>query len=98
MGCGCRVGTGGILIPQIRKFFVAMIEMDIENALEDERTVAIHGQAFRVERAFIEPEKDMVIFVGSCNGRRKAVRCNASVSDMQSVIMGDLSPLFACPP
>lgn len=75
-----------------------MIEMDIENALEDERAVTVNGQAIRVDRAFIEPEKDMVIFVGSSNGRRKAVRCNASASDMQSVIMGDLSPLFACPP
>ncbi len=77
--------------------FVAMIEMDIENALEDERTMAINGQAFRVDRAFIEPEKDVVIFVGSNNGKRKTVRCNVSVSDMQGVIMGDLSPLFVCP-
>ena len=77
--------------------FVAMIEMDIENALEDERTMAINGQAFRVDRAFIEPENDVVIFVGSSNGEKKTVRCNASVSDMQSVIMGDLSPLFVCP-
>ena len=97
MGCGCRVGTGGILIPQIRKLFVAMIEMDIENALEDERTMAINGQAFRVDRAFIEPENDVVIFVGSSNGKKKTVWCNVSVSDMQGVIMGDLSPLFVCP-
>jgi hypothetical protein len=48
-----------------------MIEMDIENALEDERTMAINGQAFRVDRAFIEPENDVVILWAAAMVKRK---------------------------
>jgi hypothetical protein len=77
--------------------FVAMIELDIEQASMEERTVKWKGQTMVVDRALMNPAKDMVIFMGNTEGRRKAMRVNIAVSDTQAIIMGDLSPLFVNP-
>ncbi len=77
--------------------FVAMIEMDIEHASMEEKTVQWKGKTITVDRVLMNPAKDMVIFIGNSEGRRKAIRVNIAVSDAQAVIMGDLSPFFINP-
>ena len=77
--------------------FVAMIEMDIEHASMEEKTVQWKGKTITVDRVLMNPAKDMVIFIGNSEGRRKAIRVNIPVSDTQAVIMGDLSPLSVNP-
>ena len=74
-----------------------MIEYDIENATNEEKTIQWKGQTLHVERILMNPEKDMVIFIGSCEGKRKAMRVSIAMEQTQAIVMGDLSPLFIDP-
>ena len=82
---------------QKSEYFATMMEMDIEYNLESERTFDRPEGRFRVSRAFIEPEKDIVYFYGSVKRKKVFHRFRIEPGDTQAVIFGDLNILFTLP-
>ena len=74
-----------------------MIELDIDSVDMESRTVRWKGNTLMVDRVLMNPARDMVIFIGNSDGKRKAIRANIRVGETQAIIMGDLNPFHINP-
>jgi len=76
-----------------------LIEWDIQDALDFEKMITRQGVTLKTDRVFLDTWRDRIIYVGNnaMNGTRTIIGYRISIGDMQAILMGDSSPLFAGP-
>jgi len=76
-----------------------LIEWDIQDALDFEKMITRQGVTLKTDRVFLDTSRDRIIYVGNntMNGTRTIIGYRISIGDMQAILMGDSSPLFAGP-